>query len=334
MVMKNRSILTLAGCALLGGAIALVGCQSGNTSGGDIDNTGTQYDPNESGSMSLSLEDGDHLTTGAIGGFRVFVKDSNGDPVVNMPVTCDTESGLALVEPTTGVENTDSNGQISGKVGCNLPGSFLLACRTQTVSAKRKSATVICQGAVPNGFDGYPGGGGLGGGSADDDTISRVRITDVSVYDTGSQDTATTSIDITQSSCDDGSGTPTVEPFYDSSVKFTVVNDSRFVVRFTTMKYTVTNASSSGGTVSSGTISLTGPASVAVDGNGGSSTISSLLFDASGGGKRIYGSSSNISIAGFKNVKFTLNGENELGESFTITASTALSFDSFNRCSG
>lgn len=333
--MKNKAILTLTGLALIGGTAAFIGCQSGNTSGGEIDNTGSQYDPNESGSMSVELEDGDVVATGAMASFRVHVRDSNGDPVVNMPVTCDTEAGLALIEPTTGVENTDSNGQVSGKVGCNNPGSFLLACRTQTVSAKRKSATVKCSGDRPDGFTGFPGagGGGLGGGSADNDTISRVRVSDVSVFDQGSFDSATTSIDITQGSCDNGSGTLTVEPFYDSSVQFKITNDTNFVVRFTELKYSITNATASGATVTSGTLNLTGPAAQAVDGNGGSSTATSLFLDASGGGKRIFGSSTNISTAGFKNVKFTLSGENDIGETFQITASKALSFDNFNNCS-
>lgn len=330
--MDKKALLKFSAIALLAGGL-LVGCQSGNTSGGEVDHDSTQYDPNESGNMRVELVDGDELRVALTTGFRVYATDSEGAPVTQMRVTCDTEDGLALIEPTTGVESTDSNGQISGRVGCENPGSYLLACRLQGVSARRKSVTVRCTGDRPAGFVGFPGSGGgtLGGGSADNDTISSVRITNVAVSDAGG-DESTTSIDIEQSVCASG-GTPTAEPFFDTSATFTVTNNSPFILQITGLRYRVSNANGSGGTVSSGTLGVTGSAAATVDANGGSGEISSLIFDANGSGKRFFGSSSNISSPGIKNITFTLIAENEVGQSFEVSTTTALSFDNFNRCS-
>jgi hypothetical protein len=97
------------------------------------------------------------------------------------------------------------------------------------------------------------------------------------------------------------------------------------------MQYRI--SSPAGGTAAtSGKLNLTGSAAQAVDANGGTGTVSSLLFDASNGGKAVF-RGPQITTAGFKNIVFTLTGENELGEKFTIKTSTSLSFDNFNRCS-
>jgi hypothetical protein len=308
-----------------------LGCQSGNTSGGDVDQGG-EVPSGQSGTLTLSLTDGMSQTTGTMQGFRVEARDSNGSPVPNIRITCDTEDGLALVEPTSGFENTESNGMMSGKVGCENPGSYIMICRLPSPSGIKASETIVCQGQRPAGFVGWPGsgGGGLGGGSSITDTISKVRVTSVTASDNGTSDSSTTSIDITQSICDSG-GTPTAEPFFDSSATFTIVNNSTSIVKITAMSYKVANAYGDGRTATSGKLRLTGSASQAIDSNGGTGTVSSLLFDANGGNKDVYGGSALSS--GFKNVVFTLYGENELGDKFEIKSATALSFSNFNRCS-
>lgn len=330
--MDKKALLKFSGLGLL--AIGfLAGCHSGSTDGGDVDHTGTQYDPAGSGAMRLDLVE-DELTVGEIGGFRVYATDAKGAPVTQMRITCDTENGLALIEPTSGVETTDSNGQISGRVGCNVEGSYLIACRLQGVSARRQSATVRCSGDRPAGFTGFTGagGGGLGGGSVDPDTISTIRVTAVAVSDGGTTEASTTSIDILQGTCTTGTET-TPEPFYDSSVKLTVTNNSPFIVRFTGLRYRVSNGTDSGGTFTSSAIAVNGEAATGVDANGGKGTVDSLFLDASGNGKRYIGSSTNIPTPGIRNVTFILTGTTEIGEEFEVTGSTALSFDNFNRCS-
>ncbi len=331
--MNKKAIIRFSALALLAGGV-FAGCQSGNTDGGDVDHTSTQYDPGESGRMRLELVDGDELAVGLTTGFRVYATDSQGAPVTQMRVTCDTEDGLALIEPTSGVESTDSNGQISGRLGCENPGSYLLACRLQGVSARRQSVTVKCTGDRPIGFNGFPGAGGgtLGGGSADNDTITTLRISSVRVSDNGSSEGSTTSIDTEQGVCNSG-GTPTVEPFFDTSATFTITNNSPFIFRAKSLRYRISNAFADGRSFTSSSIGLSGDAAAAIDANGGAGTASTLIFDANGSGKRYIGSTANIDISGVRNVNFTLTLENDLGQEVEATTTVALSFDSFNGCS-
>ena len=332
--MKNKlEKLKVAGLVLSVGTIAvLLGCQSGNTSGGDVTNT-NEVATGSSGSLALSLVDGTKLTTGTFQGFRVKATDSSGKPISNIDITCDTEKGLSLVEPTSGVEHTEPDGMISGKVGCDFPGSYVMTCSLPAPSGVESSQTIVCQGQRPAGFTGWTGagGGGLGGGSANNDTTSRVRISSVVFSDTGTLDALTSSIDITQGSCVVSGSTPTIEPFFDSQAKFSLVNNSPYLVKITGMSYKLADAYGTGATASSGTLSLTGSAAQAVDANGGTGDVSSLLFFQNGGSKYVY--TGNALTSGFKNITFTLYGENELGETFKITTSTSLSFNNFNRCS-
>lgn len=333
--MRNRTksaLLTLFLTILLG---VVLGCQQGNTSGGEIDHQSGQADSSSIGSVALELPDGEELQTGDMMGFRVYAKDRNDAPITDIRVTCDTEKGLALIEPTSGHETTDSNGQISGKVGCDNAGSYLLACRLQS-SSRRDTVTVKCVGDRPAGFSGFAGAGGgtLGGGNSDNTTNSGARISSITAYDTGDFSTATTSIDIAQDVCTTN-GTATPEPFYDSGVKFTVVNDTPYLLLLKSYKYTVSNAFGTGTSFTSSTIKFTSSASAAADANGGTGTVQALFLDASSGGKRYVGSNQNIPLTatGFKNITFTITADNELGEEMEIKGSEALSFDDFGRCS-
>lgn len=155
-------------------------------------------------------------------------------------------------------------------------------------------------------------------------------MTAINAYDSGDTSAASTSIDITQSACGSAGSTPTAEPFFDTLIGLTIVNDSSFSVNFQSLRFTVANFDGAGSTFRSGSLSLIGESNV--DANGGQSTIFSLVFDANSGGKRFFGASSNISDRGFKNLTFTLTGVNESGDTVTVSGSTALSFDNFNHC--
>jgi hypothetical protein len=309
--------------------LLIQGC-GGNTDGGD---SSTPDNPTaaDAGTINFEFPSGTTIRTGDFKGFRVRLRDADGAPATGVRVTCDTENSLALIEPTSGAEQTDGNGEMSGRVGCANPGSYVLACRSGSPGL-RATETIICDGNRPAGFTGFPGagGGGLGGGSADNDTISNIRVTSVSVSDDGTS-TGTTSIDINQDLCRNSSNTPTPEPFFDTSVTFNLTNNTRSIIKITQMEYRISSPAG-GSAVTSGRLNLTGNAAQAVDSNGGTGTVSSLLFDAASGGKSVF-RGPGITSSGFKNIVFTLYGENELGEKFTVKTSTALSFDNFNRCS-
>lgn len=325
-IFKSRGWLI---CLISLSAGIMYGCTSGETDGGEVDHSEGAFsaDDDSTGGISLEFPEGDELAVADIMGFRVFVRDSDGQPVTNIEVTCDTETGLGLIEPTTGTEITDGDGQISGKVGCNILGSYQIACRPSAGTSARVFETVKCTGLRPDGFTGFPnaGGGGLGGGSAFPD--SRLRINTITISDQGQSGSATTSIDIVQDTCD-ASGTPTPEEFFDSHVVFALTNDGINRVRVTGYKYKVADAFSSGSSFTSSTIALQGE----VPPNGGELTVpSALLFDARSGAKGPVNTSQNF-VSGFKTVTFTVFGEDDFGNSFSDQESITLSFDDFNNC--
>lgn len=326
---------------------SIIACSSGgDTDGGHANDLAESYsdgsfvaDDSTVGRIEVEVLEPE-LQVALISGFHARAFDAAGSPVPNIKISCDSEQGVAIIEPTTGTEITDDGGQISGKIGCELPGSYQFGCRLPAGANRRKFVTIKCSGPIPNGFNGFDGaaGGGLGtGGAAGNEdgglggtNPEGVRITEISISDSGDT-SSTTSIDTTLSDCDTDATTFTPEPFFDTTVTLKVLNNSNSNIRFTSMKYSVPNASGSGSaTFTSSSISLIGEAAP----NGGEATFSSILiFDANGLGKRFNGASANMpSSLGFRNVTFSITGTNDLGDTVTITGSKALSFDGFNNC--
>lgn len=268
--------------------------------------------------------------------FRVNVTDVNGNPVPQMRISCDTERGLAIVEPNTGTEMTDAWGQMSGVVGCEAPGSFQMACRLPIGANKRKFETIVCTGDAPVGFTGFgdSAGGTLGGGvdTSDDESESEfgVRVTGVSFNDMGQ--TGIYSIDVTQDICDPTAEDPSeiYESFFDAYVNFTVANDTNLDVRLTKYSYIVEDIDGAGTNYSSPQLAFLGP--IEIEANGGEADILALFADAVSGEKRFYGSSSAIGVIGFKNIRFKLYGQNLNGEAISISIRTSVSFGNFDNC--
>ena len=179
--MKSRQTFLLAGVVL---GVSLLGCLggSGGTDGGAATNPGYRDDifvgdDSTTGSIELSLGQSE-LSVGGTTGFRVTVKSAAEQPVPNISVVCDSENGIALVEPTSGRELTDSNGIMSGRIGCEFPGSFQMVCRLTVGANRRKFAGIRCTGSGSATFTGS-GGGTLGGGVAASSSSSAVQVTDV-----------------------------------------------------------------------------------------------------------------------------------------------------------
>lgn len=347
MKTRNKKLIMVGVVGMAAGLIAA--CSSGgDTDGGHAGDLAESYgdgsfvaDDDTVGRIEVEVVQPE-LQVALMSGFFARVYDANGVPVPHIKVSCDSEAGVAIIEPTTGTEITDSGGAISGKIGCRSPGSYQFGCRLPVGGNRRKFVDIKCSGPVPNGFTGFPGaaGGGLGtGGAADSEdgglggtNPDGVRITTIAVSDQG-DNSATTSIDTLLSDCDSDPATFTGEPFFDSTVSLTVVNNSNSSIRFTGLRYSVPNASGPGSsTFTSNRISLNGTASP----NGGVSTFSSIvIFDANTLGKRFFGASANIPTSlGFRNVTFALDGTNDQGDQVTITGSIALSFDTYNNCGG
>lgn len=312
-----------------------IGCNSGNTSNNGDGFKGTEFvgTDSNSGSLEIDLKETE-IPVGDIAGFEVFLKDKDGEPAPNIQVICDTELGLALVEPTTGKEITSGTGQISGKLGCSRPGSLVVGCRIATGSV-RKFETVKCTGLVPPGFTGFPGAGGgtLGGGVLSPDnggpgaSPDLIRITSFSVTSVGTVGANSTSIDTSRCACQVPSSStpqpPTAEPFTDDILTVNMKNDSSSPFRPQTVRFSVS------GVGSSSTFSVS--TEIAPNSAG---TFSLLLFDATTSGrKKIPTSGAILPLeAGVRNIQVTVSGVDLAGNSVETTSSFSINFDQYNVC--
>lgn len=338
---ENLNLRTALLAPLAFGALFFVGC-SGDTDGGSAgqqniaDGVFVSTDDTV-GTIDLNLS-ASKLAVSRTAGFSVAVRNANGAPVPNIRIACDTEQGLALIEPNTGVEMTDAGGNMSGVLGCAAPGSFQIGCRLPIGANKRQFQTVVCTGDVPAGFTGFPnsGGGGLFGGvdTTDDGSsggvgAGNVRVTAISFSD-GGQDN-TTSIDTTMNpDCDGDPGTNDPETFTDTRVTFTLVNEGNQELQLVSFNFSVPNSNAAGTTFTSSQINFQG--ALAVPANGGSVQASSEFLRGAGGQKTFYNSGTPISVDGFRNVTFRIRVRNEFGDTGEVTVRTNLSFGPFNRC--
>lgn len=317
------------------GALAIslytAGCSSGNTSGGDQSFEGTEFvaDGDSSGRISLEISN-DRLQVGTTTSFHVYVRDSENQPVPNIRVTCATEVGVALIEPTTSSELTDGGGHMSGVFGCAAPGSFQVACRLPGGANFRQFGRIVCEGVAPAGFDGFAGApqGGLGSGGVADPDDGNIRITSAILAD--GADTSS-SVDVIQGDCDEDPTVFEAEPFFDTQIRFRVVNTTDNAVTITSLSYRVPAASGDGtAAFQSSPLALLGNREVPAE---GSSDLVTLFANASGGEKYFTGASTAIpSSLGFRSITITVRGVNDLGEEFVVTGSTVGSFGNFNAC--
>jgi hypothetical protein len=341
-----RNIKLVRYSMILGAAAGVLlawGCSrgTGDTAAPDFSEAFVPTD-DAAGSIELTVINQD-LNVSDSSAFRVSVRDANGAAVPNIQISCDTEQGLIIIEPTTGKEMTDSYGNMSGVVGCAAPGSYQMGCRLPIGGNKRQFHIIHCLGAAPVGWTPWPGtGGGLGGGVSGGSAVNPstgnlgVRVTGVAFADTGT--TSSYSIDIAQNTC---SGSTTTSPthcetFGDTQVKFTVVNNTDYTVRFSRFNYIVYKGMG-GNDYQSKSLGFVGD--IEVPSGGASDTITGLFAEAASGSgscsskKRFNGASTDITSEGFKNIKFELFGEDIQGNEVDITVDTAASFSDFDRCS-
>lgn len=327
-------------------ALGILGCMGGQGStdggsGADPDFRDGVYvgDDETLGTMELSV-DTKELGIGDTAGFHVAVYDAAGQPVPEMSVICDTERGLALIEPTTGHERTGYTGVMSGSIGCERPGSFQLVCRLSIGANRRSFQTVKCTGEVPSGFQGFPGAGGqtLGGGVQNNDDGS-VQIIEAGFEDDGTYESSSVSsdasIDITQiTDCDGLLTTPAdYEPFFDTYINLKVLNNLSERVTFSYLTYTI--QANSGNEFESSNIAVTRLADSSLDKDGDTGNIIVPIFTAYNGGKWVgdpLGRGEQFVTPGFKTLNLTLVGETASGDVVNITASITGSFSNFNRC--
>lgn len=348
--MKSRKKTLLSGfaaTALIGSTLfAFSGC-GGDTGGeGDsFDETAFVDTDSNTGGIRLEIIE-DRIGVAETSGFRVKVFDAKGAGVPEIQIACDTETGLALIEPTTGFELTDNSGQMSGRVGCVTPGSYQIGCRLPVGANKRSLQTIVCEGPVPAGFAGFPGAGGgsLGvgssptGGAVPPASSGSIRLSAVTAFENGAD---TLSLDVSRGSCgfedQNGDGDTTdpgdidPEPFTDTRVTFEVKNETSEPVNFTSFSYDVSGASGSGTFYSSSELAFSQGGNISAN---STANLVGLFLKASSSSKSFTGSSAAISSSlGFRNITFTLFGTSASGRSVEVQASVGLSFGNYDSCS-
>lgn len=304
---------------------ALIACSSGNTSGGESDGDDGSYVGENAGSVSLDLVS-DRIPVGGTSGFFFSAKDSDGAPVSNIQVACDSEEGVAILEPTTGFEMTDGDGAISGRIGCEAPGSYQFGCRLPVGTGLREFKRIVCTGSAPEGFTGFPGaaGGGLGsGGSVVDDPASRIKVTNVVLESIVS---ATDSrVDTTRTAC-----TSTLERWGNDTLILTVQNGTQYPVRFTSASYTSAASSSTGGSVTSA--DLAGICEIAAGGTGTCRVpLTRIAGLAAGATKEFAGTSTTIAVSGNRNVTVRLSGTWR-NTDLTISGARSIAYSNYDNC--
>ncbi|MCB0328327.1 MAG: hypothetical protein KDD70_01655 [Bdellovibrionales bacterium] len=362
---KNSVTASLLLGLVVFGMPLLFGCNSGGN--GD---QGTNFDglfvvnDETVGRIEISVNS-TSLAVGDTSGYKVGVKNQDGAAVPAIPVSCDSELGVEIIEPTTGQEITNSFGEISGVLGCAAPGSFQFGCRLPTGVNLRKFVQIQCTGAVPAGFTGFgsSAGGGLGSGTGsggvavgDDGSpggtgTEGIRLTEIAINDSGSITpfaNPTLSVDTRQRNCEISGGEADCEGFFDTVISFSIVNNSNQIIRVSGYNYTISNADGAGTTFTSTTL-LPAPIESGIASNGGEQDYSALFAEVTGNTgnnesspmagdecsatKRFAGQSSAIpSDLGFRTVTVRVFYTNESGDSGTATGRISLSFDAFDNC--
>lgn len=298
-------------------SLGIVACNSGSTATedneGGINSIFVSTDTS-TGDIELNVR-ADSVAVTETTTFSVHLVDANGSDVPNTRVSCDTEDSLAILEPNSGSFITDSHGSASGVLGCEAPGSFRMACRIPS-GGKRVFATVKCTGTVPDGFTGFPGSGGqtLGNGVAGGE--ESIQITNIDFLEEG----VLTAIDISQIfDCDGDFATDDPEGFFDTMVQFSITNGTFQDFTATSYNYTV----------ASGT-STTLPIS-AVVGAGATASVSSFVFNASGGTKTFIGIPVSL-VDGQFSITFRVFGNLADGTPVTLTAATSYNSGVIDNC--
>jgi hypothetical protein len=233
--MKNKKNLLnyiSLGFAFVSTAL-FIACGGGNTDG--TTSLGTNYvsDGAAGSTLKIELEEGGkEIPTGERVKFRVIATDPQGAPLNHIRIFCETEQGIAILEPSrngVATEHTSARGAMSGVLGGLTEGSFLIECRgPQGFNLiARESYKVV--GEAPAGFQGWAdaAGGNLGGGVALDPVNGAVTVTQIQFSQLNNRITTTGDIDISYiRDCDGDASTSDGESFTVDNFIASFVNNS------------------------------------------------------------------------------------------------------------
>lgn len=321
---KVRSVLsTVLGTALLV-TFSLGGCGGrGNTEGEQTDSAnGAGFVSDGGAGATLTIRLGsDSIGVGDTTSFFVTATDPAGAPLEFLRIFCESERGIAILEPSSGgvaFESTSSNGTMSGVLGGVVPGSYILECRGPQGSNLVDRIGMKITGSVPAGFTGFPGaaGGNLGGG---------LIVENPSAVGSGSVAVAGVSIgsgnvvDIDRATCDSD---PEDFSFDSYSVSIRNGRTERITVR--TVRFVIDDGRPASTSTFSGSTSINAGATGSVSG-----TFTEFV---SGTSTKTFAGSQFVALLGTYPVTATVTGVTESGESFTATGGVSVTFGAVNNC--
>ncbi len=289
--------------------------------------------------------------------------DPSGAPLEFLRITCDSELGIAILEPSTGAERTDASGAMSGRLGGLTPGSFILECRGPFGTNLVDRISIVITGSVADGFVGFPGaaGGTLFGGNLQDLTPDFVPgegifISNTLFGDAGGED-ETGLLDSTfNNDCDgdgvglvgpppdvdrDGDGLPDddspaddLEPFIPYTYNIGISNNTAERVTTQDISFTL---SGEGTVISTGTIAFIATIQPGTAVNLTGEFVDEVTLPGSGGVVTaiLFGSASAIPLPGGNGtftVTITVSGFSETGETVVLTDTESLAFTNINNC--
>jgi len=336
--MLQRKIGTFARITVSLLVLGLMAC-----SGGTDSTRGEAGDPfvaDGGAGATLSLTILSPLTVSGTARFVVTALDPAGAGLPFITITCNTERGISILNPSSGGVSrgtTGPDGVLSGTIGGLLPGSWIMECRAPNGLGLVARTRIVISGTIPEDFNGFPGasGGDIGGGEVVDQTPtiddgSGVRITAFSFTDAGGE-TTTGPLDTEEGPgvCDNGTPADASddfrEPFTSISFGITVTNDTGGTLFIQTVAVV---ALQSDGAKSTGF--LNAAAEIA---KGSSSTISGLFSTpAADLMQHPVGDASLTLSSDTSPVTLEVQGVDENGEAFTAAASTTLTFANVNNC--
>jgi hypothetical protein len=265
----------------------------------------------------------------------VVATDPQGNPLQYTRIFCESEHGIAILEPSNGgvaFEHTNAEGMMSGVLGGLTPGSYILECRAPVGLNLVARTQLVVTGEVPPGFDGWPGaaGGNLGGGLIVDPPEEDLAIQQILVTDAGNpQGSPNGPIDITFNPDCNGDGILTdPEPYIFNDYIVKLINGREDRVFVDTVSFTVEDPTIPGGvtvTTQFNNLLIAGGASADLVG-----TFTSTLGGS--GVTKVWPGTSTTVNAGVYNVNFTIRGETDSGDSFTIRGSINVNVASVNNC--
>ncbi len=269
-----RSIVQISLGMLVGvltlGAMTLAGCSKGDT--GDAGNNsgpGTQFvsDGGAGATLEITVVGGNRLATGSTTGFFVEARDPSGLALAFIQIFCESEHGIAIIEPSSGgvaFEMTGEDGNMSGVIGAVTPGSFVLQCEANNGFGLVDRVTIVNEGDAPAGFAGFPGaaGGNLGGGVIIEDPTNEAAVSEFTFVRNGE---AVTTLDTERGLCLNSDGGCTVEPFGATSWSITITNTTTRQITSATISFTIGGTASTAGPFSD-TISITSGGSATITG--------------------------------------------------------------------